>query len=157
MKNRSAPARKTGRASVRWLATGLALAVLAVSFAGLAAPSDMTAADGPQSGPAATTLDGSMGSREQNLVARNRALSARLQEIRETSADAIRIAKENETYRRRLIQLRSTVDRLKHENEALQARRAGMQIGALILLGGILIGLILPKLRRRRANNWDAL
>lgn len=104
-------------------------------------------------------LNGSdeLGELKRNLVKENKSLKAQLQKIRETSADAIRIGNENEKYRRQIMTLRSNVDRLKHENEALQSRREGMQIGALILFGGILIGLVLPMLRRRRKGNWDSL
>ncbi|RJS94663.1 TIGR04211 family SH3 domain-containing protein [Salinisphaera sp. Q1T1-3] len=98
-----------------------------------------------------------LGELKKNLVAENKSLKAQLQKIRETSADAIRIGNENEKYRQQIMQLRSTVDRLKHENESLQSRREGMQVGALILTGGILIGLFLPMLRRRRKGNWDSL
>lgn len=106
-----------------------------------------------------TLLNGSSKPDEvrQDLVAQNSRLKSRLQDIRETSADAMRISKENEKYRRQLMTLRSDVDRLKHENNALQSRRDGMKIGALILFGGILLGLVLPVFRRRRRDNWDSL
>lgn len=108
----------------------------------------------------AQALHGSdkLGELKRNLVDENKKLKSQLQNIRETSADAIRISKENEKYRKQLMSLRSDVDRLKHENQALQSRRAGMKIGALILFGGILLGLLLPMFRRRRGKgNWDSL
>ncbi|MGB7755677.1 MAG: TIGR04211 family SH3 domain-containing protein [Salinisphaera sp.] len=98
-----------------------------------------------------------LGELKRDLVAQNKKLKSQLQNIRETSADAIRIGKENEKYRKQLMSLRSDVDRLKHENQALQSRRDGMKIGALILFGGILLGLLLPMFRRRRKGNWDSL
>lgn len=108
----------------------------------------------------AQALHGSdkLGELKRNLVEQNKKLKSQLQNIRETSADAIRISKENEKYRKQLMSLRSDVDRLKHENQALQSRRDGMKIGALILFGGILLGLLLPMFRRRRSKgNWDSL
>lgn len=98
-----------------------------------------------------------LGQLKRDLVAKNKSLKNQLQKIRETSADAIRISNENEKYRKQLISLRSEVDRLKHENQALQSRREGMKIGALILFGGIVLGLLLPMFRRRRKGNWDSL
>lgn len=98
-----------------------------------------------------------LGELKKNLVSENQQLKTQLQNIRETSADAIRIGKENEKYRKQLMTLRSDVDRLKHQNQALQSRRDGMKIGALILFGGILLGLVLPMFRRRRKGNWDSL
>lgn len=98
-----------------------------------------------------------LGELKRNLVDENKKLKSQLQNIRETSADAIRIGNENKKYRQQLISLRSDVDRLKHENEALQSRREGMKIGALILIVGIFVGLLLPMFRRRRKGNWDSL
>lgn len=98
-----------------------------------------------------------LGELKRNLVDENKNLKSELQNIRETSADAIRIGNENEKYRQQLLSLRSDVDRLKHENEALQSRREGMKIGALILIVGIAFGLLLPMFRRRRKGNWDSL
>lgn len=98
-----------------------------------------------------------LGELKRDLVAQNKKLKSKLQNIRETSADAIRISKENEKYRKQLMSLRSDVARLKHENQALQSRRDGMKIGALILFGGILLGLLLPMFRRRRKANWNSL
>lgn len=107
----------------------------------------------------AQALHGSdkLGELKRDLVAQNKKLKSQLQNIRETSADAIRISKENQKYRKQLMSLRSDVDRLKHENQALQSRRSGMKIGALILFVGILLGIVLPMFRRRRKGNWDSL
>lgn len=105
-------------------------------------------------------LDGSseLGELKRNLVTENKSLKSELQNIRETSADAIRISNENEQYREQIIRLKANVDRLKHQNEALRSRREGMKIGALIAFGGILIGLVAPMLRRRRrGGSWDSL
>jgi SH3 domain protein len=93
-----------------------------------------------------------------NLQNENQELSQRLQQLRETSADAVRISNENEKYREELLSMRSDNERLRHENAALQSRRDGMKIGALILIGGVIIGLVLPLFRRRRkGSSWDSL
>ena len=73
------------------------------------------------------------------------------------SPDAIRISEENEKFREQIMSMRSELERLRHQNEALQSRREGMKIGALILVGGIVVGLVLPLFRRRRKNSWDSL
>jgi len=105
-------------------------------------------------------LNGSeeLGNLKRELVAENKSLKSKLQQLRETSADAVRISKENQKYREQLMSMRSDVERLRHENESLQSRRDGMKIGALILFGGIVVGLILPLFRRRnRKGSWDSL
>lgn len=92
------------------------------------------------------------------LQSENEDLKQRLQQLRETSADAVRISDENEKFREELLSMRSDNERLRHENAALQSRRDGMKIGALIMIGGILIGLVLPLFRRqRKSSSWDSL
>ncbi|MES1925788.1 TIGR04211 family SH3 domain-containing protein [Salinisphaera sp. T31B1] len=98
-----------------------------------------------------------LGNTKRELVAENKSLSSQLQQIRETSADAIRISDENEKFREQLLSMRSDNERLRHENEALQSRREGMKIGALIMIGGIVVGLLLPLFRKRRKGSWDSL
>ncbi|GAB3678796.1 TIGR04211 family SH3 domain-containing protein [Salinisphaera aquimarina] len=104
-------------------------------------------------------LNGSkeLGNTKRELVAENKSLSTQLQQIRETSADAMRISDENEKFREQLLSVRSENERLRHENEALQSRREGMKIGALIMIGGIVVGLLLPLFRKRRKGSWDSL
>lgn len=94
---------------------------------------------------------------KSDLVQQNKTLKSQLQDIRETSADAIRLGNENRKYREQLISLRSDVDRLRHENKRLQSRREGMKIGALILGAGTLLGLVLPLFRRRQSGKWNSL
>ncbi|ROO29273.1 hypothetical protein SAOR_03745 [Salinisphaera orenii MK-B5] len=98
-----------------------------------------------------------LGETKRKLVSENERLSSELQNLRETSADAIRISEENEKFREQIMSMRSELERLRHQNEALQSRREGMKIGALILVGGIVVGLVLPLFRRRRKNSWDSL
>lgn len=107
----------------------------------------------------AQALDGTeeLGNLKKELVAENESLRSELEEIRDASANAIRIKKENQQFREQLLELQSELEQLRHENEALQSRREGMKIGALVLAGGIVIGLVLPLFRGRRRSNWDSL
>lgn len=99
-----------------------------------------------------------LGKTKNELVSKNKKLRNELQDIRAASADAIRISKQNKDFRQKIMNLRSDVERLKHDNAALQSRRDGMTIGALILVGGIILGLVLPMLRRgRRKGGWNSL
>jgi SH3 domain protein len=105
-------------------------------------------------------LDGSeeLGRLKQDLVAENESLRNEVAEIREASANAVRISEENREFRQRLLALQSESEQLRHENKALKSRREGMKVGALVLAAGILIGLILPLFRgRRRSSSWDSL
>lgn len=107
----------------------------------------------------ATALEGSseLGQLKRELVAENKALEAELARITRVSANAVRISEENEEFRERLLAMQSEVERLRFENKSLQSRRNGMKIGALILIGGIVLGLLLPMFRRRRKGSWDSL
>lgn len=107
----------------------------------------------------AQTLDGSeeLGKLKTELVAENEALQTEIAEIRQASADAVRISEENREFRERLLALQSEVEQLRHENRALKSRREGMKVGALVLAVGILIGLALSLLRGRRRGRWDSL
>lgn len=99
----------------------------------------------------------SLASRNQELTQKNQQLRRELERIREVSADAIRISKQNKKYHRKLMALQSKVERLKHENQMLGSRRTGMKIGALILFAGIVVGLLLSLLRKRRSDSWGSL
>lgn len=108
----------------------------------------------------AQALEGSseLGQLKRELVAENEALKAELERIQRVSANAVRISNENQEFRERLLAMQSELERLRFENKSLQSRREGMKIGALILVGGIILGLLLPMFRRRGGkSSWDSL
>lgn len=107
----------------------------------------------------AQALNGSeeLGKLKRDLVADNESLRAELEDIREASANAVRISEENREFRQRLLAQQSEIEQLRHENKALKSRREGMKIGALVLAIGILIGFVLPLFRGRRRSSWDSL
>lgn len=91
----------------------------------------------------------------QSLETQKQNLTQELQSLRETSADAVRAVRENREYRERMLALESEVQALRNENEGLRGRHGGMKIGAAILVVGLLLGLILPLLRRRpSSSHW---
>ncbi len=104
-------------------------------------------------------LEGSseLGALKKELVAENKSLKQELSQIKEASANAIRINRENQEFREQILSMESEVERLRHENQALQSRRDGMKVGAIILLAGVLLGLVLPLFRRRSRNSWDSI
>lgn len=107
----------------------------------------------------AQALHGSseLGKLKKDLVSENKSLKQQLERIKSTSANAVRISNENQKFREQILSMQSDVERLRHENKSLQSRREGMKIGALVLVVGIIIGLVLPMFRRRSRNNWDSL
>lgn len=98
-----------------------------------------------------------LGQLKRELVAENEALKAELERIKRVSANALEITEQNQQFRKKLLAMQSELERLRSENKALQSRREGMKIGALILIGGLILGLVLPMFRRRRKSSWDSL
>lgn len=98
-----------------------------------------------------------LGKLKRELVDENKKLKNKLDEIKRVSSNALQLKKQNKEYREKLLALNTRLDRLQAENKALRSRRQGMKIGALILIGGVILGLILPMFRRRKKGNWDSL
>ncbi len=90
----------------------------------------------------------------------NRNLSTQLEEIRSAATNAVNIADERNMLRKRVAALNGEVGELKLDNQDLrnQSERKWFMMGAGAIIVGILLGLILPRLRfRRRRDNWGSL
>jgi SH3 domain protein len=83
-------------------------------------------------------------------------ISAELADIREASANAVALRDQNEMLRRRVNELTAEVDTMSIENSRLasRSRQNWFVVGAAVLVGGIVIGLIAPSLRRTRRSSW---
>jgi SH3 domain protein len=86
----------------------------------------------------------------------NSDISAELADIRTASANAIALRDQNETLRRRVNELTAQTDLMAMENSALasRSRQNWFVVGAAVLFGGIVIGLIAPSLRRKKRSSW---
>jgi len=87
-------------------------------------------------------------------------LERQLAEVRHASANAVRINEERQRLQDQVAELMETVSDLEHSNLELTNHRdqRWFLIGAGVVGGGILIGLILPNLRlRRRRSSWGSL
>ncbi|RMG27935.1 MAG: TIGR04211 family SH3 domain-containing protein [Gammaproteobacteria bacterium] len=95
--------------------------------------------------------------RVEELEKENARLKKELADIRRTASSTLAIANENRELKKRLKQLERKQQALAQENEALQDRsdRDWFMIGAGVLVLGILLGLILPRLRIRKRSSWD--
>jgi SH3 domain protein len=98
-------------------------------------------------------------STQENLTATqatNGEITAELEDIRTASAGAIELRNQNEGLRRRNNDLNAQLEALTVESARLasRSRQNWFIVGALVLLGGIVIGLIAPSLRRRRRSDW---
>jgi SH3 domain protein len=83
-------------------------------------------------------------------------LSTELDDIRRAAANAVEIRDQNESLRRRVTELSAQVDVVAMENAELASRdrQNWFVVGAAVLFGGVVIGLIAPSLRPKRRTSW---
>lgn len=84
-------------------------------------------------------------------------LQNELDEIRRTAANVLTINNQNQQLQENLTNAEIDIDRLSEEVETLTSasRRNWFITGALVLFGGVILGLILPKLRWQRRSRYD--
>jgi len=86
----------------------------------------------------------------------NRSLTTDLADVREASENVLSIRDQNQSLRRRLSESNEEAELAAISNAQLSSRstRDWFVAGAGVLLTGILVGLIAPRLRRRRRSEW---
>ncbi len=109
---------------------------------------------------AMATLKEEKGALESNLSAlegESRGVSQELAEIRRTASSALAIDSENKDMKGRMVSLERQLQTVQQENEALKDRTARdwFMVGAAVVLLGIIVGLIIPKIRFRKKSSWD--
>lgn len=99
---------------------------------------------------------GSVTSRMEEAETAATSLNEELVDVRSVSANVLTIRDQNESLRRRLNERDSLVDSLTTENAALASRsdREWFVLGAGVLIAGIILGLVIPSLRRKRRRDW---
>ena len=103
---------------------------------------------------------GARESAHEELQKEKNRLEQELATIRQASADVVRITEERAELRKSVADLTRQVAVLQQENNDInnQTTQRWFLIGAGVVAGGILIGLILPHLRfRRRKSSWGSL
>ncbi|MDX2457956.1 MAG: TIGR04211 family SH3 domain-containing protein [Gammaproteobacteria bacterium] len=93
----------------------------------------------------------------QELEGQSRGVSQELSEIKRTASSALTIDSENKELKGRMVSLERQLQTVQQENEALKDRTARdwFMVGAAVILLGILVGLIIPKIRFRKKSSWD--
>ena len=83
-------------------------------------------------------------------------LSKELDDLRRTASSAVALDNENRQLKQKLQQMNHDMQAVTIENSALKGSdsKRWFLIGAAVLFGGILLGLIIPRLRVRRKDNW---
>ena len=109
---------------------------------------------------AMATLKEEKGTLESNLSTlegESRGVSQELAEIRRTASSALAIDSENKDMKGRMVSLERQLQTVQQENETLKDRTARdwFMVGAAVVLLGIIVGLIIPKIRCRKKSSWD--
>lgn len=92
-----------------------------------------------------------------DLVAENGKLQTELDHIRKTAASALAIESENKRLTNERVRLETDLQAAQQENISLKDSRDREWFvrGAAVVIVGILIGLILPKIRFRSRSRWN--
>jgi SH3 domain protein len=93
----------------------------------------------------------------QELEGQSRSVNQELSEIKRTASSALAIDSENKELKGRMVSLERQLQTVQQENEALKDRTARdwFMVGAAVVLLGIIVGLIIPKIRFRKKSSWD--
>jgi SH3 domain protein len=102
---------------------------------------------------------GSIDTEREQLVKENRKLSQELEEIRRAASSALAIDAENKQLKSRIVAYERQAQSLQQENEGLKDRTARdwFMVGAGVVILGMIIGLIIPRIRWRKKSSWDTL
>lgn len=102
---------------------------------------------------------GSIDKERGALSKENRKLSQELEAIRRTASSALAIDAENKDLKSKIVAYERQAQTLKQENEGLKDRTARdwFMVGAGVIILGMIIGLIIPRIRWRKKSSWDTL
>ena len=102
---------------------------------------------------------GSTDQERNDLDKQNRKLSQELEEIRRTASSALAIDAENKDLKGKIVAYERQLQTLQQENEGLKDRTARdwFMVGAGVIILGMIIGLIIPRIRWRKKSSWDTL
>jgi len=93
----------------------------------------------------------------QELERDNAALRAEIDSITEKAANTLAIDRQNQELQQKLTDAEIQVSVLEQEKDQLvtQSNRNWFITGALVVLGGIVLGLVLPRMRFQRRSRYD--
>ncbi|GMQ89351.1 MAG: TIGR04211 family SH3 domain-containing protein [Gammaproteobacteria bacterium] len=89
----------------------------------------------------------------------NRKITQELENIRRTASSSLAIDAENRELKSRIVAYERQVQSLQQENSGLKDRTARdwFMVGAGVIILGMVIGLIVPRIRWRKKSSWDTL
>lgn len=92
-----------------------------------------------------------------SLAGEHRNVSQELAEIKRTASSALAIDSENKELKSRVVLLERKLQTMQQENEVLKDRTARdwFMVGSGVVLLGIIVGLIIPRIKWRKKSSWD--
>lgn len=99
----------------------------------------------------------SLDKEHSNLGGEAEKLRSELEQLREVAARPIELAQQNKNLNDKVVRLQQELQQIQSENSRLQDRsqRDWFLSGAGVLFGGILLGVLLPRLRRKKRGMFD--
>ena len=94
---------------------------------------------------------------KSSLSGEHRKVSQELSEIKRTASSALALDSENKELKSRVVALERNLQTMQQENATLKDRTARdwFMVGAGVVLLGIIVGLIIPRIRWRKKSSWD--
>lgn len=94
-----------------------------------------------------------------DMEERYRQASRELAEIRRAAADVLAVNENNKKLSQQIIDVRQELDAMKAESEQMRrnTNRGWFMTGAGVAFGGLLLGLLIPRLRWRKNSSWGSL
>jgi len=91
------------------------------------------------------------------LQSSNSSQASQLERITRLSSDTIKVDQQNIQLKQRLAENEQQIGKLEVENRQLASRanREWFLIGGAVLIAGLLLGLILPRIRWRKKSSWS--
>ncbi len=93
----------------------------------------------------------------RRLKSENERLTAEIRRFEEINTEPLALANENEALRNKNVALEKELQMVRQELQVAKDRsdRDWFLLGAGVLIAGILVGIVLPRLRVRKRNSWE--
>jgi SH3 domain protein len=105
------------------------------------------------------SVRGELEKENQSVQSQNRKLREELESLRRKAAKPIEISRHNAVLQEQLDEEREKIRQLGNENQLLkeETKRNWFVTGAVVTLGSLFLGLIIPRIPWRKRRNWDEL
>jgi len=99
---------------------------------------------------------GALEKEHQTLSSESSSLQTEIAALKDIAAHPIQLDNENRKLQQANVTLEKELQLISQENQILKdrSRREAFIAGALVLLGGLILGLVIPKIRWKKRNNW---